>query len=199
LTGGSEGGKEAPTEVFMHAKVYGLLPALAVAVLAGVPTAGAQATKSPAAARELTTALDAAKLEAIAAPDPEDPSRYAAALYFAGSQLLVVSAQYAAPSLLKTKLDAKNYRDIYIDLNSASVSGTKVFIIDTNANGLQAKADDGAVDTYEDGTRQLTFDGDWGAAKMKEDDYMKAFAASDTRYARILSILATQARGAGQP
>jgi type II secretory pathway pseudopilin PulG len=161
--------------------------------------AAAQESTSAQAARQLASALDAAKLDAIAAADPEDPTRYAAALYFAGSQLLVVSAQYAAPTLLQTKLQNKNYRDIYIDLNSASVAGTKVFIIDTGANGLQAKPDDSAVDSYEDGQHQLTLDGDWRAAKMREEEYMKIFAEGDARYARILGLLTAQVRGSGTP
>jgi type II secretory pathway pseudopilin PulG len=176
-----------------------LLPVAVIVLVAAAAPRAAQDSTSAAAARQLAEALDAAKLDAIAAVDPEDPTRYAAALYFAGSQLLVVSAQYAAPTLLQTKMYEKNYRDIYIDLNSASISGSKVFIIDTNANGLQAKPDDGAVDTYEDGTRQLTLDGEWRNAKMSEDEYMKAYAAADARYARILALLSAQARGTGQP
>jgi hypothetical protein len=157
-----------------------------------------QTTKSAAAAKDLAQALDGAKLEAIAAADPAEPGTFVAALYFPGSQILVVSAKYAAPSLLTDKIAKQNYRDVYIDLNSASVAGTKVFVIDTNVDGLIAKPDDGqGVDQWEQGKTQVSFDGQWKKAKMSEEDYMKAFAAADERYAHILQVLTTQAKGKG--
>lgn len=160
------------------------------AVAAPVSTFG-QDSKSVAAARELGAALDEAKLDAIAAPDPDKPSAWVAALYFKDSQLLVVSAEYAAPSLFVEKAKAKNYRDIYIDLNSASVAGTKVFIMDQGANGLVAKSDDGG-DSWEEKNKTLVFDGDWKKAKLSEDQYMKIFNDADERYSRMLSVLAAQ-------
>ena len=162
---------------------------------AAVRPAVAQESKSAAAAKELVQALDAAKLEAIAAADPSDPTTFVAALYFPGSQILVVSAKYSAPPLLKTKIANKEFRDIYIDLNSASVAGTKVFVIDQGVNGLVAKPDgDQAADTYENGKTTLAFDGDHRKAKMSEDEYMKAFASADERYAKILMLLTAQAK-----
>jgi hypothetical protein len=167
---------------------------LAVGFAAARP-AVAQDSKSAAAAKELVRALDDAKLEAIAAADPSDPGTFVAALYFPGSQILVVSAKYAAPPLLTNKLKSKDFRDIYIDLNSASVAGTKVFVIDQGIDGLVAKPDNNqAADTYENGKTNLSFDGDWRKAKMSEDDYMKVFSAADERYAKILSLLAAQAK-----
>ena len=114
---------------------------IAVVAAAAVQPAVAQESKSAAAAKELVQALDASKLEAIAAPDPSDPGTFVAALYFPGSQILVVSAKYSAPPLLNAKLASKDFRDIYIDLNSASVAGTKVFVIDQGVDGLVAKPD----------------------------------------------------------
>jgi hypothetical protein len=172
------------------------LVAAAIAALVALPTPlyGQQA-RSPAAAKELAAALDAAKLDAIAAADPSDPGTFVAALYFPGAQLLVVSAKYAAPPLLVEKMNSKNYRDVYIDLNSASVAGSKVFIIDQSCDGLVAKPDDEAADTFENGDSQLSFDGDWKKAKLSEEAYMKAFADADDRYAKILGLLASQAKG----
>ena len=155
-------------------------------------------TRSAAAVKELAKALDAAKLEAIAAPDPNEPGTWVAALYFPGAQLLVVSAKYAAPPLLVDKMAAKNYRDIYIDLNSASVAGSKVFIIDQSCNGLIARPNgDEAADSFEHGSKSYAFDGDWKKAKMSEDGYMKAFSDADERYARILNLLTAQAKTSG--
>ena len=39
---------------------------------------------------------------------------------FLALQLIVVAARYAAPPLLNEKLAQGNYRDVYIELNSAS-------------------------------------------------------------------------------
>lgn len=167
-----------------------------VAAVIFAPSADAQGVRSAAAAKELAAALDAAKLDSIAAVDPADPETFVAALYFPGSQLLVVSAKYAAPTLLLDKMASKNYRDIYIDLNSASVAGTKVFIIDQSCDGLVAKPDGGQVaDTFEHGSKQLAFDGDWKKAKISETDYMKSFTDADERYAKILALLTAQVKG----
>jgi hypothetical protein len=157
----------------------------------------AQASKSAAAAKQLTDVLDRLKLDAIAAPDPSDAGLFVAALYFQGGQLLVVSAKYAAPTLLTAKLAKKDYRDVYIDLNAASVAGSKVFVMDTGCDGLVAKPGDGAPDTWEQGTTNRIFDGDYKKAKMSEEEYGKAFAAADETYAHILSLLAAQASKGG--
>src|ERR1700730_865804 len=140
----------------------------------------AQEAKSPALARELAAALDAAKLTSLAAKDPSQPDRYVAALYFPGSQLLVVSARYSAPLILDDKLAKKDYREIYIDLNSASIAESKLFIEDPAADGLKAKRAEGQpFDTYEVGGKRTAFDGDWKGQKLSEEEYLKAFSAAD--------------------
>lgn len=186
------------TSKFRFPDCPGATPFVAVAVallFALLAPVRAQEGKSAPAARELAAAMDAAKLDSIAAADPSDPETFVAALYFPGAQLLVVSAKYAAPPLLVEKMNGKNYRDIYIDLNSASVAGSKVFIIDQRCDGLVARPDgDQVADTYENGSSQLLFDGEWRRAKLSEDEYMKAFSEADARYARILSLLTAQAK-----
>ena len=168
--------------------------AVLVLSLASAPAA-LQDTKSAAAAKQLTDALDAAKLDAIAAADPSDPATFVAALYIQGSQLLVVSAKYAAPPLLTAKLKTKEYRDIYMDLSSASVAGSKVFIIDSDCDGLARKPDGNAgPDSWEAGTQQVTFNGEWEKAKLSEDAYKKAFADADDKYVKILTLLTAQAK-----
>src|SRR3954469_11223778 len=112
------------------------LAAALVASSLGFTPVPDQSSRSVSAAKELTQALEAAKLDSIAAVDPADPTMFSAALYISGSQLLVVSAKYAAPPLLAAKIKTKEYRDVYVDLSSASVAGTKVFIIDQNCDGL---------------------------------------------------------------
>jgi len=166
---------------------------VAIALAFGPPVQG---SKSAAAAKELTKALEGAKLDAIAAADPSDPSTFVAALYIAGSQLLVVSAKYAAPPLLTAKLKTKEYRDIYVDLSSAAVAGSKVFMIDMNCDGLLSKADGDAVpDSWEADKQSVSFDGDWKKSKLSsEADYLKVYSSADERYAKILGLLIAQAK-----
>jgi hypothetical protein len=159
----------------------------------------AQDSKSAAAAKELAAALEQAKLDSIAAADPSDKEVFVAALYFPGAQLLVVSAKYSAPSLLVTKIAKKEYRDTYIDLNSASVAGSKVFIMDHGANGMIFKpnGDDLGADSWEQDNKTLSFDGKWKDAKLSEDEYTKRYSAADARYAEILALLTAQAKKPG--
>jgi len=169
-------------------------PALTVLVtLSLTAVASAQDSKSASLAKQLAAALDAGKLESIAAKDPSAPDVFVAALYFPGMQLLVVSAKYAAPQLLVDRIGKKEFRDIYIDLNSASVPESKVFIEDAAADGLKAKREENsAYDSIEVGGKRTTFDGDWKKQKLTEQDYMKAFSSADERYAQTLSLLLAQ-------
>jgi len=73
-------------------------------------------------------------MDSIAAADPAQPGTFVAALYFANTQFLIVSAKYTVPQLLNDRLTKKEYRDVYIDLNSASVPESKVFIEDLAAD-----------------------------------------------------------------
>jgi hypothetical protein len=171
--------------------------ACALALFCTVSTALAQEPKSHLAARQLSEVLDRAKLDSIAAADPSEPGLFVAALYFQGAQLLVVSAKYSAPTLLTDKLAKKDYRDVYIDLNAASIAGTKIFVMDQACDGLVAKPGEGPPDSWEQGDKTVTFDGDWKRAKISEEEYTKAFAAADDRYARILTLLTESAKKAG--
>jgi hypothetical protein len=158
--------------------------------------AAAQDSKSAAIAKDLATALDAAKLTAIAAKDPSDPEAFVAAMYFSGSQLLVVGAKYSPAVLLNTKLGNKEYQEIYIDLNSASVPGSKVFIEDPGADGFKADHPDGtAFDVIEKGGKRTLFDDSWRKEqKLSDEQYAKVFADADALYARLLQALLTQAK-----
>ena len=139
--------------------LLGAAVALAVAAMAPV-LARDQDSKSSLVAKELTAALDGAKLESIAASDPARPGEFVAALYIPGGQLLVVSAKYSAPTLLVDKIGKKEYREVYMDLHSASVAGTKIFIQDQQADGLAPKADnDMPGDGWEEGTKSVAFEG----------------------------------------
>jgi len=166
---------------------------LTLLTLASAPPAWAQDSKSGALARQLIAALDAAKMDSIAAKDPSGTDVYCAALYFAGSPLLVVAAKYSAPQLLNERLTKKEYGEIYADLSAASVAGSKVFVMDTFADGLVAKPKgDSPADSVERGTATVAFDGDAKKAKMSDAEYAKAFSECDDAYARILQLLITK-------
>ena len=167
----------------------------AVLGLAMSATMLAQDSKSSALAAELAKALDAGKLDAIAAKDPTQPDTFVAALYFSGSQFLVVSARYTVPQLLDERLAKKEYRDVYLDLSSASVPETKIFIEDAGANGLKAKRDENRpYDTYEAAGKRTMFNSDWKAQNISEDVYNGTFAKADERYSAMLQALLDQVK-----
>jgi hypothetical protein len=173
--------------------------ALVFAVTLAAPSASpAQEAKSTDLVKQLTQLLDQKKLDAIAGADSQNLGTYVAALYFPGTQLLVVRGKYAAPPLLNEKIAKKEYRDVYIDLNSASVAGSKVFVMDLNADGLIAKpGDNQGTDSVEQAGKTVTFDGDWKKAKISEADYNKAFSDADDAYAKALELLIAQLKNLG--
>ena len=169
---------------------------LAVVLVLSISAAAlAQESKSAPLAKQLAAALDAAKLDSIGAKDPASADVFVGALYFPGTQLLVVSAKYAVPLYLNDRLAKKEYRDMYLDLSSASVPATKVFIEDLGADGLKAKRIEGQpYDSYELAGKRTAFDGDWKKQNLSEDEYMKAFAVADDRYAQMLTALLAQVK-----
>jgi hypothetical protein len=172
-------------------------PVLAAAVAAAcIPVfAAAQESQSAALAKELTQVLESAKLDGIGAADPSKPGSFVAALYIPGTQLLVVSATYAQPSLLVDKINTRDFRGIYMDLHSASIPGSKVFVQDQRCDGLISRTGgDDVADMWDEGDKSTAFDGEWKKAKMSEADYTKAYADADERYAKMLSLLLAQAK-----
>jgi len=171
-----------------------VLGALVLLVMA--TSAAAQEPKTAALAKELTQILDAGKLTAIAAKDPAAADTYVAAMYFSGSQLLVVRAKYEPSVLMDLKLEKKDYQEAYIDLNSASVAETRVFLEDLGADGLKAEhPDNTGFDSIEQAGKRTLFDDDWRKSqKISEEDYAKRFAEAEALYARLLGALVAQAK-----
>lgn len=149
-----------------------------------------QDSKSAAAARELAQLLDTAKLDAIAVADPGAPGTFIAAISIPETQLLVVSAQYAAPSLLADKIAAGDFRGVYMDLHAAGNPASRIFVQDMGPDGLSVKDDNG--DSWEAGGKTTTFDGEWKKSKLSEAQYGKAVADADERYAQMLGLLLAQ-------
>jgi hypothetical protein len=164
--------------------------------LASTHPAAAQVTQSRSAApaAALVKMLTEKGLDAIAAPDPTEPGRFIAALLFPGTQLLVVSAKYPAPSAIQKLLAEKDYRSVYLDLQGAASMQGRFFVQDMQADGLMPSADHGgSFDiVYENGVTSTTFDGDWQAHKMTEQEYDSKYNAADQRYADMLTALAAQ-------
>lgn len=162
----------------------------AVALLA-VPVS-AQEAQSAAAAKELAQLMEKGQIDSVAAALPDAEDHFVAAMFIPG-ELMVVSARYSAPSLLREKIMKKEYRDVYVDLNSAATPKTRVFIEDLNADGLVAKPDDNVgFDTFETSEGRTSFDGDWKKQKLSEDDYRKKYSDADAEYAKMLRALLGQ-------
>lgn len=158
------------------------------AILLLAPAASAQDSRSATSVIELVKIFDSMKLDSYAVKGTA-PNEYVGALYFPGTQLLVVSAKFDTPWRADSLLGMKNYRDLYIELNSASQPNTKVFVSDLSANGLRAKKDGNLYDTADIAGKTYNFDGDWKKAKVTEDDYTKTFSTTDEQYMQMIQAL----------
>lgn len=167
-------------------------PFLFALVLSAAFTTGAaaQEPKSAAPAKELAELLASKKLDSIAARMPDSREEFVGALAFPG-QLMVVWAKTTAPAVVNEKLISKSYKDVYIDLNSASILESRHFVTDLGPDGLKAKPaqKQGPADSHDLGAKNMRFDGSWREDKMSEADYMKAHAEADAAYARAIQAL----------
>jgi hypothetical protein len=175
---------------------------MTLAATAGVEAAAAardgQTSKSAPLAHELAQQLDQAKLEHIAARDPGDPTRFVGAMYFPGLQLITVAGKYSVPVLLNEKLLKHDYKDVYIDLSSASDRASRVTVEDLHADGLPlSRVKEGPPDSFDQGGTSLVFDFDWKKAKLSEDEYMKKITAADEEYAKLLTLLIAEVKKVG--
>lgn len=167
--------------------------AVTLSLLLGPSGAFAQDSKSAALATELARLLDSMKLDSIAAHHMEGGNHYVGALYFPGSQLLVVSATFTVPERLNVLLGQRAYKDIYVDLNSSSDPAGRIFVSDLGANGLKFKRENNQPwDTVDIGGKTVAFDGNWRKAKISEAEYLKTFQSSDEEYAKLLQALVAE-------
>lgn len=155
-----------------------------------------QANESAAPAAAVKELFAHLKLDSIAAKDPQEPGRYVAALNIPDSQLLVVSAPYAVPAAMDKLMADGKYMDAYQSLQSVVSHKGHFFVIDMANDGLKRVSDpDQAFDsTSIDGGTPFQFDGKWAERKLTEADYDAKFKKDDERYARMLTILATELR-----
>jgi len=173
-----------------------LVPVLLATVFS--PVAIAQEPQSAAPAKELAQLLTAKKLDSIAARMPDNREEFVGALTFPG-QLMVVWARTTAPAVVNEKLIRKEYREVYMDLNSASVLETRHFVTDLGPDGLKAKpaSKQGPSDSHDLGAKSMRFDGSWREDKMSEAEYMKAHAEADAAYAKAIQALIDEVKKAG--
>ena len=164
-----------------------------IALAVGTPVL-AQESRSAPLVQQLTSALTAAKLDSIAARDPAHPDVFFGALFYPGSMCLSVSATYSAPSLLNEALSkgGSAYREIYMDLSTASVPESRITVEDIGCDGLKPSKTDNRFDVYEAAGKRVAFDGEFRAQKLTEEQYNKAFADADEQYARELTALLAQ-------
>jgi hypothetical protein len=152
----------------------------------------AQESKSATLAKELTTMMQQRKLDSVAARHPNAADQFVAVLFFPG-QLLLVSARTTAPALINEKLIRREFRDVYIDLNSASIPDSRVMISDGGADGLRpTREPNQPFDTQDAAGKSVRFDGNWREDRMSEKDYMTLFGQADELYTAALSALLTE-------
>jgi hypothetical protein len=162
---------------------------LVACALAAVP-ARAQEPVSAGPAKELMELLSSRKIDSIAARMPDSKEEFVGALTFPG-QMMVVWAKTTAPAVVNEKLIKKEYREVYVDLNSASITETRHFVTDLGPDGLRPRPAQrqGPADTHDLGSKSIRFDGNWREDRMSEADYMKAYAAADAAYAKAVQAL----------
>ena len=166
--------------------LFALVVALFVTT-AGLSTAGTSAEL----ATDLVKLMEQRNLDTIAAAHPADAGRFVAAMHIKGVQLLVISGRYSAPALLKEHLVKGDYRQVYLDLNSAADKQGRLFITDSQANGLRAAPEKNAPFdiSWRDMTAQILYNNDWKSQKLNEAAYRKRFTEDETEYAAMLEIL----------
>lgn len=165
---------------------FALLASLTLTPLA------AQEGKSAALVKELTNLLQQRKLDSVAARHPAVADQFVAALYFPG-QLLLVSARTTAPAVLNEKLIRGEFRDVYIDLNSASIPESRVMISDGGADGLRPTREaNQPFDTHDAPGKSVRFDGNWREDRMSEKEYMSIFTQADELYVAALEALVNE-------
>ena len=163
---------------------------IGLCAVVATPAWAQQEPKSAAPVKELAQLLSSRKIDSIAARMPDSREEFVGALAFPG-QLMVVWAKTSAPSVVNEKILKKEYREVYIDLNSASIVDTRHFVTDLGPDGLRFRPEprQGPADSHDLGTKSMRFDGNWREDKMSEADYTKAHASADEAYAKAIQAL----------
>ena len=163
-------------------------------------TALAQDSTSAPLAEELVNLMEELEIEAVAGRDPAVDDRFLAAMLMS-DRLLVVSARYSAPGTAQVKITNREFQEVYTDLDTTPVAGTKTLITDAGANGLRATpprrisiAEGDLNDVVDRGDQILRLDDDPLGQDLSDDEYRSGFVEADEQYARILELLIASAR-----
>lgn len=178
----------------------GVLLMPAFVVLACGSVMAQSESQSERAAQEIAQVMKERKLDCLATAEPGAPDRFVAMMYFP-TQLLIVSARYTAPSLLRERVLARDYRAVYEQLQGGAERDGKLFVQDLGADGLHVRpAPAGPMDVvYQSVNVRTAFNGDWKAQGLTEQQYHERFRAVDEHYARLLQALLAQAKGDTPP
>ena len=146
-------------------------------------------------AKRLGALMQGQKLDALAAGETGAADRFVAALFCPG-QLLVVSARYAQPALLRERLFKRQYRDVYLQLQGAGDAKDKLFVPDLGVDGLHLHpSPQRPIDVvYQSVTVRTLLDGDWAKQGIREEEYRQRFQTVDGRYALLLRALLDEAK-----
>lgn len=167
---------------------------LGTATLVAAPADRTVSLKSASLVAQLTAALGEQKLDAIAAKDPEGTDTFVAALFYPGSQLLVISARASDATTLDTRLFYKQYRDIYVELQGRPVKGSSLFVQDMKADGLPDESGDATDIVYRGDGSTVVLDQNWRSRGVSEDTYRRQLEETDAAYARALALLLAQVK-----
>lgn len=165
-------------------------------ILSAAASAEPQPRTSSAAVKELSAILASHNQTAIAARDPENGA-FVAALFYPGTQLLVVSGTPAAVAAVEAQLAAKNFQYVYAALQDGAAQTGRLFVQDIGADGLIDGSD--AVDVVYDQGKQMLFDGNPRSHKLSDKAYRDAFTAADTRYTHMVTVLLNEAKRTSGP
>lgn len=174
-----------------------------VSLFALAALSSGQTMQSAQLASELRQALSAGRLTAAAAAVPDEPDRFVAASLVPGLGLLVLSARSTSPAYLADCVKRRAFQEAYSILHGTALAEGKFFVEDAGADGLQASRSGEAVTfdiTWENGTRQVKFDGNAAGQQMTAAQYASAFDEQEARYAKLLSVLIEEVnKSAGIP
>jgi hypothetical protein len=155
-----------------------------LALMAGSATAQTE-TKSALLVKQLVSAMNVRQLDAIAAPDPDEPGRFVAALAFPEVQLLVVSSRHRAADYITLQIGKKQFREVYGMLQDSTAS-TRFVVHDMGCDGIVIG---GSPDIVYDGAEKTMLDGKWLEQSITEAAYREKQKDADEKYSRVLTIL----------
>ena len=167
------------------------LEILAVALCCDLVCQNGGSQTSQQQAAEIVRLMTARQLSTIAAADPREDGWFVAAMHIPGSQLLVIRAQYPAPSLLRERILSGDFRQSYTDLHSAGALDARLFVIDSGADGLKMHSPPNQPFdiTWRDGRAQTMLNGEWKDQKLTSKEYQDRFARQEAAYAEMLAVL----------